>query len=243
MIILTERLQAIADNIENGERVADIGTDHGYLPLYLKEKNITENPILADVSKGSLLKAEENCKRLFPGFNFDLRLGDGLDVVSHGEVDTVVMAGIGGLLTIEILDWDISKVYSFKKLILQPRNNMGALRRYLYEICIEPEKIVIVPEDRRYCEIMVCPIPDGFQGRRKSEGIDDTIFEFPDVLLNNRDNSTREYLKDRIRIEERIIENIIAGREETKETVLQDPAIKARQDMIDRVNYLLERME
>ena len=242
MIILTERLKAIADNIENGERVADIGTDHGYLPLYLKEKNIVSHPIMADVSKGSLMKAQENCSRLFPKEDFDLRLGDGLEILDYGEVDTVVMAGIGGLLTIEIMDWDISKVYSFKKFILQPRNNMGALRRYLFEIGIEVEKIEVVPEDKRYCEILVCKVPDEFKGRRKTGALDDISFEFPDVFLNNNDNYTKEYLKDRIRIEQKIIENIAAGREETMDNIMSDSAVKERQDRIDRINYLLEKM-
>lgn len=246
MIILTERLKAIADNIENGERVADIGTDHGYLPLYLKEKNIVERPIMADVSKGSLMKAEENCNRLFPNETFDLRLGDGLEVLDCGEVDTVVMAGIGGLLTIELLDWDISKVYSFKKLILQPRNNMGALRRYLFELGIIVEKIEVIPEDKRYCEIIVCTIPEEFTGRRDTSNIEDVLFEFPDIFIKNSDgytkDYTKEYFKDRIRIEQRIIENIAAGREETVDNIMSDSAVKERQERIDRINYLLDKM-
>lgn len=236
MIILTERLQTIADNIEIGERVADIGTDHGYLPLYLFEKNISTKVIMADVSNGSLLKAKENCARLFPDKEFDLRLGDGLDVLDNGEVDTVVMAGIGGLLTIDILDWDISKSLSYKKYILQPRNNGGELRRYLYEHGFKVSKLIIVPENKRLCEIMVVYSPENYGGKINSREISDYEFEFPDILKDSCDNNVKNYLQGIKELEERIINNIIAGREEEQE---EDPSILDHRCRIERLDYLL----
>ncbi len=274
MIALSQRLQTIADNIELDESVADIGTDHGYLPLYLyeryianKKKNHNEDShsnvirplfLMTDVSAGSLKKAEDNCKRYYPSEydnnEFDLRLGDGLDVISPEEVDVIIMAGIGGLLMKEIMDWDISKTMSYKKLILQPRNNGGALRRYLYEQGIPVDKLLIVPEDRRYCEIMVCHIPSVLVQKSKDKSnkdvvrtesdLDDVVFEFPDILIENlRDKNqnsifTNAYLENAKMMEQRIIDNILAGRTpEDKD----DPDIALRQKRIDRINYLLSK--
>ena len=78
MINLSERLLAIAQEVGKGETVADIGTDHGFLPLYLWEKGISPKVIMTDISQGSLAKARENCSRWYPDTEFDLRLGDGI---------------------------------------------------------------------------------------------------------------------------------------------------------------------
>ena len=131
MIKLTSRLKTIADEIEKGETMADIGTDHGFLPVYLWEAGICPKVIMADISRGSLSKAEQNCRSLYPDVDFDLRLGSGIEVLSQGEVDAVAIAGMGGILMTEILGEDIHKAHSFKKMVLQPRNRIGHLRWWL----------------------------------------------------------------------------------------------------------------
>ena len=119
MIKLTPRLKTIAEEIEKGETMADIGTDHGFLPIYLWEAGLCPKVIMTDISRGSLSKADENCRSLHPETEFDLRLGSGLEVLSCGEVDSVVIAGMGGILMTEILGADVQKAWSFRKLILQ----------------------------------------------------------------------------------------------------------------------------
>ena len=103
MIKLSDRLKSIADEIKKGETVADIGTDHGFLPVYLWENHISPHVIMTDISPASLKKAEDNCQTEYPGIKFDLRTGDGLEPVRPAETDAVVMAGMGGLLMSEIL--------------------------------------------------------------------------------------------------------------------------------------------
>ena len=241
MIILTERLQTIADCINQGEKVADVGTDHGYLPLYLFEKGITENPIMTDVSPGSLNKAKENALRMFPNRNFDFRLGDGLDVIEKGEVDTVVMAGIGGNLTVEILDWDISKVFSFKKLILQPRNNGGNLRRYLYRYGFELKELFIVTEEKRLCEIMVALVPEEYKGQRNTEDISQVIFDYPDKLVESRSENARRYLLNEFEKNNNIIEKIKEGMGNTAGS--GDEKIEEIKTQINRIKELLDKYE
>ena len=108
MTKLTPRLNLIANEILPGETMADIGTDHGFLPLYLWEQKICPKVIMADISKGSLQKARDNCKTAYPDVDFDLRLGSGIEVLETGEVDVVAIAGMGGLLMTEILGVDLN---------------------------------------------------------------------------------------------------------------------------------------
>ena len=81
MIKLTDRLQVLADQIEQKETMADIGTDHGFLPMALWERHICPKVIMSDVSPGSLEKARENAASLYPEEVFDLRLGNGIQVL------------------------------------------------------------------------------------------------------------------------------------------------------------------
>ena len=262
MIVLSERLQEMANNIEKGEKVADIGTDHGYLPLYLYEKGISPVVILTDVSKGSLDKAIENYNKLIGNKDYDFgsnpifRLGDGLEPLEYGEVDAITIAGMGGLLMTEIMDWDFSKTLSYKKYILQPRNNGGALRRYLYEHGIEVEKLIIVPEDSRFAEIMVCRTPASKESDplsplqiKDSSEISDLEFDFPDILRENLgsgshklNENTRNYLVNAMEMEARIVDNIKAGRRANSEPET-DGAIEFRENRIERIKYILNYKE
>src|SRR5665648_647206 len=131
MIKLSERLEIIANLIDENETMADIGTDHGFLPVALWERGICKKIILSDVNKGPLEKASQNIKATNPGIEFDLRLGNGLETISSGEVSTLVIAGMGGVLITEILGADLEKSKSFKKIILQPRNGQSKLRYWL----------------------------------------------------------------------------------------------------------------
>lgn len=93
---LSQRLLAVADLASAGHCLADVGTDHGYIPIYLMEKGNYERAIAMDVRKGPLLRAEENRKSHGFEDRMDLRLSDGVAALREGEADTVVIAGMGG---------------------------------------------------------------------------------------------------------------------------------------------------
>lgn len=155
MVKLSERLMKIASYVETGERVADIGTDHGLLPFYLLENEISPHVVLCDINEGPMEKARQNANARYPGTSFDMRIGNGLSQVKAGEVDTVVIAGMGGKLIIDILSAEPEKTNSIRKFILQPRNAAPALRRWLIEnqFTIANEKLAW--ERGRICEIIV----------------------------------------------------------------------------------------
>ena len=104
MIKLSQRLQAIADFVPQGARVADVGTDHGFLPCYLAQNNQAVKVYACDINEQPLALAQKNVADYNVGEIVSTRLGNGLAVIEPGEVDVVTIAGMGGSLMIEILD-------------------------------------------------------------------------------------------------------------------------------------------
>ena len=159
MIKLSDRLKLIADKIEQGETMADIGTDHGFLPLYLFQSGKSPKVIMCDISGPSLDKAREAFEQCGLADDAQFRLGDGLKVLKENEVDTVVIAGMGGLLITQILEGDPDKTASFRKYIFQPRNNSALLRRWLTAKGFEIDKNRLVREGKFICEIITAFAP------------------------------------------------------------------------------------
>lgn len=152
---LGKRLLLIAENIPAGSRVADVGTDHAVLPIHLVKTGITDRVIASDIAKKPLEKAAENVKRAGLSGVIELRLSDGLKGVSPDEVDTVVIAGMGGELIADILEaapWLRNKQY---RLILQPMTKAEKLRRYLREQQYEFLGEQAVYDAGRYFTVMV----------------------------------------------------------------------------------------
>jgi tRNA (adenine22-N1)-methyltransferase len=154
---LNARLSAIAVHIDAGAAVADIGSDHGYLPIYLLERDLSPKIVVTDIAEGPLARARENIERYLgcvPG-SVSLRLGDGLEPVAPGEVDTVIIAGVGGETIIEIMGANPEKAAGFAKYILQPRTKVDKLRDWLPGADYAITGTDTVQERGRSCEIIV----------------------------------------------------------------------------------------
>ncbi len=158
---ISNRLQALYEAVSPGETVADIGTDHGYVPMMLLRDGITDFVILSDISSGSLAKAIDNFDGSgIPIPNSCFRIGNGLKPIFPGEVDDVIIAGMGGRMIQMILDEDLEKTRTYRKLILQPRNNSGELRCYLYSKGFDIQEEILTKEGKFVCEIIVAaPVP------------------------------------------------------------------------------------
>lgn len=193
--------------------MADIGTDHGFLPIYLWENRICPKVILTDLSPGSLSKAQENCEMYYQGKDFDLRLGSGIEVLEEGEVDTVVIAGMGGILMTEILGKDRNKSLSFSKLILQPRKDVGKLRFWLFDNGFSITNETLVREGKYLCEIITA-IPKEIAITRQMNG-EDIEYEFPHSLLDYKDELLVEYLGTKRKMEADILSNMQKGKHTT----------------------------
>lgn len=158
MIKLTDRLQIIADRLAKCETMADIGTDHGFLPVYMLQSGHCKKTIAADISAASLDKASQLCQRL--GItDCDLRVGDGLQVLGIGEVDGIAIAGMGGNLMVEILEASIDVANSVKRLVMQPRTDSDELRRWLlsHDFSIVAEDVVY---EGKFVPVIITAVPN-----------------------------------------------------------------------------------
>lgn len=203
---LTDRLKAIALEINHGETMADIGTDHGFLPLFLWQTGISPKVILTDVSRGSLNKAIKNCERIQPGVVFDCRLGNGLEVLGEGEVDVVVIAGMGGILISEIMGRDIAKTGTMGRFVLQPRSAVGELRHWLFHNGFTIVAESLVREGKFICEILtVEPGPEKVVDFALIREERNSIrWEVPEHYRGKDDDLTRDYLERKLKREEMI---------------------------------------
>ena len=141
--------------IAPGETVADIGTDHGYVPMLLIRGGISPRAIMSDISEGSLDKARETFRQCnLKAGDSDFRLGDGLETIEPGEVDVVIITGLGGHTIVDMLSSDESKSKSYSKLVLGPRKHSGALRYYLYTHGWDIIEDTLASEGKFECEII-----------------------------------------------------------------------------------------
>lgn len=159
---LSARLKAVADMVAPGNRVCDVGCDHGYLPIYLIRQGISPKVLAMDVGEGPLGHAREHVKEAGLMDYITLRLSDGLAGFEAEEAETLVCAGMGGRLMQRILGQDPLKTRSFKELILQPQSELAAFRRFLRE-----EGYSIRWEDMIYEEGKYYPIIKAIPGERK----------------------------------------------------------------------------
>lgn len=130
---ISKRLLCCASMVQPGSRVADIGTDHGYLGIYLLQSGAARHVIACDLRKDPLENARRNAKLFGVDGAMELRLSDGLEKILPDEVDTVVMAGMGGDLIQKILSQCPWRTREGLQFILQPQSAGNVLRRWLCE--------------------------------------------------------------------------------------------------------------
>jgi tRNA (adenine22-N1)-methyltransferase len=163
---LDERLQALADFVQEGCRAADIGTDHGYLAAALIQQGKAAFVVAGDKNRGPYEAAIRTVKeQALMDNQIAVRLGDGLAVLQPGEVDTVCIAGMGGVLIASILEAQPEVTAALGTLVLQPMNGAAELREWLYDNAwhISDENLVIA--DGRIYEVIKAE-----KGSRKKPG-------------------------------------------------------------------------
>ena len=145
-IPISKRLLCCAGFVEPGARVADIGTDHGYLGIYLLKNGIARQVTACDLRPLPLRNAQENAERFGVGAQMEFLLSDGLERVTPDRIDTVVCAGMGGDLIVRILEacaWIRDPGY---RLVLQPQSAGQALRLWLAENGYEMQQETLVQD-------------------------------------------------------------------------------------------------
>lgn len=156
-IQLTPRLQCVADMVRADTRLADIGTDHAYLPAYLAQRGLIRSAIAADLKTGPLHKAQDTIRSYALEHMVQTRRSNGLEKICSYEADDIVIAGMGGELILNIMTacpWVKDKE---KRYILQPMTHSEALRTYLVQNGFTILKESAVSEGRKvYIIINAC---------------------------------------------------------------------------------------
>lgn len=147
--MLTPRLEMIFKNVTT-DFVADIGTDHAYIPIRLAEKGV--RVIATDVNKGPLRAAEKNVRK--NALPITLLQGDGLSPIPFGEVTEIIIAGMGGELIKKIIADSMEKALS-ARLLLQPMNSQAELRKFLIENGFSIEKEDLAAEGHKIYNLII----------------------------------------------------------------------------------------
>lgn len=189
---ISERLKSVINKVEPCDLLADIGTDHAFVPITLIKRGTVKRVIACDISKGSIEKAEENVTYHNCTEFIDCRLGDGLTAILPSEFpECIVVSGMGGMLTIDVLNSNLKVVDSAKRLILQPQRDIDKVRRFIHSrgFMIIDENMMI--EDEKYYNIIVC------------EHGNDVYYSYADyllgkILIENKNDALKSYMNHEI---------------------------------------------
>lgn len=155
-INLSPRLSAVASFVPKGARMADIGSDHAYLPAHLLLQSKINFAVVGEVAKGPLENARHELAKQRLTDVTVLRLADGLAAVTAADqIDTVTIAGMGGLLIRDILAAAKARGQVFETLILQPNTDEAVVRQWLTANAYQLTHERIVQEDKHFYEIIV----------------------------------------------------------------------------------------
>jgi tRNA (adenine22-N1)-methyltransferase len=182
---ISKRLEKVALCVKEGNRVADIGCDHAYTAIYLIQNNIASHVVAMDINKGPLEKAKKNIVDYRCSDKIETRLSDGAKKLEVGEVDTILISGMGGRLTNKILSDSADVVSRCTQLVLQPQSEIYLVRQYLEQIGFEIIYEDMLIDEGKYYVVMNAYSKLGQNKIKKSENVklDDNI----NVLSENID--------------------------------------------------------
>jgi tRNA (adenine22-N1)-methyltransferase len=191
---ISKRLEAVAGMVTSGSVLADIGTDHAYIPIYLTEAGRIPHAVAMDVNKGPLQKAREHIADCGLEQQIETRLSDGLAALAPGEAQSVLIAGMGGPLTVRILQDGRDKLAGCRELILQPQSDIKAVRAYIEREGWQIVREEMICEDGKYYPMMRAVRMTGMQ-KNKSEALPDFAGDSagePEHAKRDLENLTRE---------------------------------------------------
>ena len=204
---LSKRLQAVADLVTPGYTIADVGTDHAYIPIYLVEKEIVPKAVAMDINKGPLDRAAEHIKEHKLEGKIQTRLSNGLRHLHKEEVDTVILAGMGGNLMMNILNEDMDKTNCLKECILQPQSEVAKVRTFLLE-----KGFLLIKEDMVWDDGKYYPMMKVLPPKTKTEVISVTWSEvelqYGKLLLEQKNPILKQFLEREFSIKEGILSKL-----------------------------------
>ena len=209
MIQLSKRLQAVAHLVGDAAVLADVGTDHGYIPVFLTMGDKVKGAIAMDVNPGPLQRAQEHIRQYSMEERVETRLSDGLSALIPGEADTIVIAGMGGALMTRILIQGEAVARTARKLVLQPQSDIYAFRCFLTEHGYRIVAEDMVYEDGKFYPMMAVEPADGETDEFKEA--EQSALKYGPLLLEKRHPVLRQFLLRRQEQNRKILENLNAN--------------------------------
>ena len=210
MIHLSKRLRMNASFVTPGSRLADVGTDHGYIPIALVMEGKIPSALAMDVNEGPLERAKEHIREFQLESCIHTRLSDGVLALHPGEADSVLIAGMGGALTIKILSEGEQVLKSVKELILQPQSEIDKVRRYLEKAGYRIIQEDMVYEDGKYYPVMKAVAGEMHYNR-------EIFYQYGKLLLEAGHPVLKDYLEQRRNVCENIRRKLMQdGRKEER---------------------------
>lgn len=225
---ISKRLKTIAGMAEKDSVVCDVGTDHGYLAIYLVDRKLAKKVIAMDVAKGPLSKAQANIALYHCEDRIETRLSDGLDKLMPNEASTVIMAGMGGILITSLLEKGKEVMDSVRELIVSPHTDAELVRRYLLQngYAIVQEKMVV--EEGKYYIIL-----KAVHGRESYEKIWE--YRYGRLLLESENPVLKEYLEKELGKCERLKNDL--------EEIQTENSLKRRKELEEEIYIIKEGLK
>lgn len=186
---VSKRLACAAELVRNNVNIADIGTDHAYLPCYLIESGKAKSAVASDINEGPLENARRTISEHKLNGKISTVLSDGLEKVDITYIDDIIIAGMGGELIAEIIDKCENLKDHDKHLVLQPMKNPDRLRKYLYANGFEIDREKACAEGG-FC---YCVMSVYYTGKIKEF---DDAFYYVGLMAENKDNDSRIYIQN-----------------------------------------------
>jgi len=206
VVRLSKRLETVASFVKPGSRVADVGTDHGFIPIELVRRGVASGAVAMDVRPGPLGRAREHIRQYGLEGSIELRLGDGVEKLCPGEADTVVIAGMGGPLVVHILEHGRHLWGDVGHWVLSPQSELDKVRRFLHGNGFDIVKEEMVAEEGKYYTVMDAAFCGGRPGGR--EEMTEMEYLYGPRLIEGKNKVLLEFLKREERQLGRIAEGL-----------------------------------
>lgn len=233
---LSKRLNLIISMVPECDTIADIGTDHGFVPISLVESGRAKHAVASDIVPGPVERALSHVREHQLTDRISVRQGPGLSTLSVGEADCIVIAGMGGLLMAEILDADFETAKSAKTLILSPHTEIPALRLYLSKYGFRIVEEEMVKEDGKFYVVMKAePVEE-----TELQTLSETELMYGPVLLQKRPEVFLEYLRHQKEKTQRLCRSLRTAKAKSGETEHLSKAIEEKEAELKTIKDILK---
>ena len=151
---ISKRLRTVASFVTEGNSIADIGTDHAYVPIFLAKEGKITKALAMDIKKGPLERAKTHIQKQGLSDMIEVRLSDGLYAFQKGEAETIIISGMGGALIQKILEEGKEVLCEAKEFILSPQSEIQDFRHFLQNSGYEIRKETMLKEDGKYYTVI-----------------------------------------------------------------------------------------